>query len=486
MLNFASIMAQKAAGLRIDPFCNYNFLVEIDGIVSGAFSEVSGLTIETETEEKREGGVNDYVHILPKGTKYGHLVLSKGLSDLDLFWSWYKNVISGTIERKDGMIMLFDSAMDLAMWWYFYGAYPIKWEGPTLHAYNETLVAVEKITLAHHGLTKPDASQAWSASRILLKGSGILSAVGSVESAVAEKVEQTREQYVDSYVEEVKETVESVGDKVADKIENVDLGKDSPKITKHPETQNKNEGESVTLSVVVEGTGPFTYQWKKDGTNITSANSSTYTISSLKSGDTGSYICFVSNDFGSATSNAGVLTVLAMNKPPAITTHPLTQDKALGDDVTFEVEATGTEPLSYQWQKDWADVSVTATQKSYTIQGLKQTDEGNYRCVVTNQFGTASSNNATLTIGAKPVIKTHPQAQTKKETESVTFTVQAEGVPPLSYQWQRNGKDLSGATLASYTIARAVSGDQGDYSCIVKNRFGQVVSNSATLTVTNQ
>lgn len=477
-------MAQKAAGLRIDPFCNYNFLVEIDGIVSGAFSEVSGLTIETEVEERREGGVNDYIHLLPKGTKYGNLILSKGLSDLDLFWSWYRDVVNGTVSRKDGMIMLFDSAMDLAMWWYFYQAYPIKWEGPTLHAYSDPVIAVEKITLAHHGLSKPKASQAWSASRIVLKGLGVLNAVGKAESAIGDKVVQTREQYVDKYVDVAQKEISDLGDKAKGAID--DLGNKPPTITTHPENQNKKEGESVTFRVVATGTGPFTYQWKKGGSDITSANSSTYTLSSIKKDDEGSYLCVVSNKYGSSTSSAAALVVALVDRIPSITKHPESQDKSFGDKVTFEVEANGTAPLSYQWQKDWADLSVTATEKSYTIDSVKKEDEGNYRCVVSNKLGKVNSNNATLTIGEKPTIQTQPQNQTKVATEAVTFSVEATGVRPLSYQWQRNEKDLSGATLASYTIARVASGDAGNYRCIVKNRFGQAISNTAILTVTSQ
>ncbi len=57
--------AQRLLGIRNDPYMPFNFLVEIEGLLVGGFTEVTGLTVETETEDFREGGVNEYVHKLP-------------------------------------------------------------------------------------------------------------------------------------------------------------------------------------------------------------------------------------------------------------------------------------------------------------------------------------------------------------------------------------------------------------------------------------
>lgn len=139
---------------RIDPYTSFNFLVEIDGIIAGGFSEVSGLQIETEVEEYREGGVNDYVHKFPKITKYTNLILKHGLTDLDLLWAWYSDVIKGTIERKNGIIFLLDNNRLPTMWWEFTGAFPVKWIGPELKADGNT-VAFETLEIVYQSLTKP-------------------------------------------------------------------------------------------------------------------------------------------------------------------------------------------------------------------------------------------------------------------------------------------------------------------------------------------
>ncbi|KAF5429437.1 virus tail tube protein gp19, partial [Candidatus Methanomarinus sp.] len=74
---------------KIDPYMSYRFKVEIDGITSIGASEVIGLQLETETETYEEGGANDFVHILPKRTKYQHIILKRGITDKDDIWNWY-------------------------------------------------------------------------------------------------------------------------------------------------------------------------------------------------------------------------------------------------------------------------------------------------------------------------------------------------------------------------------------------------------------
>ena len=85
-----------------------------------------------------------------------------------------------------------------------------------------------------------------------------------------------------------------------------------------------------------------------------------------------------------------------------------------------------------------------------------------------------------------PAITQQPQNQTVPAGGSATFTVVASGSPPLAYQWQRNGVDISGAAASSYTLANAQLSDNGaSVRCGVSNAFGSVISASATLTVMN-
>lgn len=136
-----------------DPYLSFKFHVEIDGLVVAGFSEVSGLQIETETEDYREGGRNDYVHKLPKITKQTNISLKRGITDSDALWKWHQDVVKGNIERKNGRIILQDFQGNEKWRWNFQGAYPVKWAGPAFNA-TSAATAIETLDLVHNGITK--------------------------------------------------------------------------------------------------------------------------------------------------------------------------------------------------------------------------------------------------------------------------------------------------------------------------------------------
>lgn len=144
--------------LRYDPYMAFNFLVEIEGLLVGGFTEVSGLESEITVEDYQEGGLNEFAHKLPGPATYPNLVLTHGLTDIDTLWVWYHQVSQGIIQRKNGTIMLLNRRRMPAMWWNFRQAYPVKWVGPKFNASSATEVAVEQIELVHQGLSKPGAS----------------------------------------------------------------------------------------------------------------------------------------------------------------------------------------------------------------------------------------------------------------------------------------------------------------------------------------
>ena len=135
------------------PYASFRFRIEIGGLTIAQVSEVSGLQIETETEPYEEGGVNDYVHQLPKRTKYQHIILKRGITDLDEMWKWSQEVVSGKFKRKSGSIILINSSGEEKLRWNFLDAYPVKWTGPEFKSESNT-VAFEAIELAHNGIVK--------------------------------------------------------------------------------------------------------------------------------------------------------------------------------------------------------------------------------------------------------------------------------------------------------------------------------------------
>ena len=138
--------------LRDDPFPGYNFLVLFDHLPLAGFSEVSGISPETEVEEIKEGGQNEFVHKLPKQTQYGNLILKRGLSINPFLFMWYRDVVQGKIEPKDITILLLNHLRIPIRWWTFYKTIPVKWVGPEFNSTsNET--SFETIELTHQGMS---------------------------------------------------------------------------------------------------------------------------------------------------------------------------------------------------------------------------------------------------------------------------------------------------------------------------------------------
>lgn len=141
-------------GKRTDPYLAFRYLVEIECVTVGGFSEVTGLQVETEIKEYREGGLNEYMHRLAGPTRYpSNLILKRGLTDADTLIKWHENITQGIIERCNGSIVLLDTTGQERWRWNFLQAYPVKWIGPNLRA-TTSEVAVETLELAHNGFVK--------------------------------------------------------------------------------------------------------------------------------------------------------------------------------------------------------------------------------------------------------------------------------------------------------------------------------------------
>jgi len=262
----------------------------------------------------------------------------------------------------------------------------------------------------------------------------------------------------------------------------------APTIAAQPSSQVVTAGQTATFSVAANGTAPFSYQWLKNNANIGGATAASYTTPATIAGDSGAkFDVVVSNSAGSATSAMATLTVNPATVAPAITTQPANQSVTVGQTATFSVAATGTVPLSYQWQKNSANISG-ATSASYTTPATAAADDGaKFDVIVSNAAGSQTSTGATLTVNAAavaPTITTQPANQTVTLGQPATFNVTATGTAPLSYQWQKNSANISGATSASYTTPATTSGDNGaKFDVIVSNTVGSQTSAMATLTV---
>jgi len=143
-----------AVGVRKDPYLTFNFLVEIDGLVVGGFSEVSGLQAEVEVQDYREGGLNDFIHRLAGPVRYpANLVLKRGLTEVQTLWLWHRDVRRGIVNRRNLSILLLDATREIVAGWNVAQAYPVRWVGPEMRAEAAT-VAVETVELVHCGFVE--------------------------------------------------------------------------------------------------------------------------------------------------------------------------------------------------------------------------------------------------------------------------------------------------------------------------------------------
>lgn len=142
-------------GKRVDPFNNFNFLVEIGGIRRAAFQEASGFDSSIDITEHREGGENTTVRKLPGLTKFSNITLKWGMTDDPELYNWHRLWVTGdpAAKRENGSIVLLDRQGQEKARWNFLSAWPNKWIGPSFNAEGND-VAIETLELAHEGLVR--------------------------------------------------------------------------------------------------------------------------------------------------------------------------------------------------------------------------------------------------------------------------------------------------------------------------------------------
>ncbi|MBU2113880.1 MAG: phage tail protein [Gammaproteobacteria bacterium] len=132
-----------------NPLLQYNFLLEIDGTseaVAG-FTEVSGINMESDIVEYREGADTATVRKMPGLRKYGNITLKRGYTTNTELWDWRKTVIDGATERKSGTIILLNESREPVLRWEFSQAWVSKYDGPALNA-TANEAAIEAIEIA--------------------------------------------------------------------------------------------------------------------------------------------------------------------------------------------------------------------------------------------------------------------------------------------------------------------------------------------------
>jgi hypothetical protein len=196
-----------------------------------------------------------------------------------------------------------------------------------------------------------------------------------------------------------------------------------------------------------------------------------------------SYVALMTTPGSSTMCN---VTLSNSSSAPSITTQPMNQSVTAGRIANFSVATTGS-AVTYQWMKNGVAISG-ANSSNYSTPVTTITDNGaQFTVSVSNTSGTVTSKSALLTVTAAviaPAITLQPMAQSVTAGQPATFSVATAGTAPMTYQWSRNGSPIIGATSSLYTTALTAASDNGSqFTVLVSNSAGNVVSIPATLTV---
>ncbi|MEY4326074.1 MAG: hypothetical protein RIS24_2245 [Verrucomicrobiota bacterium] len=180
-----------------------------------------------------------------------------------------------------------------------------------------------------------------------------------------------------------------------------------------------------------------------------------------------------------------------VQSPPTISVQPVSQTRTVGEAVALTVQASGSGALSYSWRKNGVPVLNVggvsgANGPTLSFASLQTSHAGAYSVVVSNLVGSVTSDVAQLTVNSAdvpPTIVVQPVSAAVRVGQQVTLSVQAAGTPTPSFQWQRNGANLPGATSAEWVIRSATLNDAGEYRVLVANSSGTVTSAPAFVAV---
>jgi hypothetical protein len=305
-----------------------------------------------------------------------------------------------------------------------------------------------------------------------------------------------------------------------------------PQILIQPASRTVGVSNSVTFNLTVSGKSPY-YFWQRNGHPIDGATASSYTTNDVQLADSGDlFSCLVSNAYGLAVSSSAVLTVIVgetndqcsgaivISTPAYSNTQSTTDatstgdptpscDSDFGNGVWYQYTAPGNGLLAVDTYGSSFDTVLALYSGSCgALAELACNDDngGTYQSSITSSVAAGTTYYVLaggydalsgslvlhLTFAAAPAIVTQPQPSTVSIQlgGNATFAVVASGDPPLSYLWRKGGVPLSdggrlsGTTTPSLTISNLVMSDAGQYSVLVANAIGSVLSSNATLSVT--
>lgn len=267
-----------------------------------------------------------------------------------------------------------------------------------------------------------------------------------------------------------------------------------PTVLVQPVSATVREGWPASLKVVAAGAGPVSYQWYRNNTPIAGATGETYAVY-LKPVDVGTYHATARDAGGTTLSRPATL---SMATAPVITTQPVSIVSGIGKRDGFRVIVAPSPVVRarFQWYKDGVaiggigyDATIVATGEQlseYSFSLIRVTDVGTYHVVATNEVGSTTSVQATLTIPDVPLITVAPQGATVRQGHPIVLRVVALSSSIMSYRWRKNGVPIENnptALTQRLFIYEASAADIGAYDVVITSSDGTTISRPITISL---
>jgi large repetitive protein len=252
-------------------------------------------------------------------------------------------------------------------------------------------------------------------------------------------------------------------------------------ITAQPQAVVACDGTTATFNVTAVGTGTISYQWRFNGSPITGATSASYSIPAVAAANAGQYSVVVSATCGSVTSANAQLTV---NPLTTISSQPVSASICDSTLLSLSVTASGTAPISYQWQLNGSPISG-ATSALYSDAIATVAESGSYTVLVSGGCSNLLSSAATVVVSPNTWITAQPVSYTGCALNPTSLSVTGLGAN-LQYQWSLGSNPsapITGATSATYNLSNPQTSNSGSYTVTMTGTCGAQTSNIALVTI---
>lgn len=228
-----------------------------------------------------------------------------------------------------------------------------------------------------------------------------------------------------------------------------------PNITRHPQSDTRGEKDCASLCVTATGSD-LHYQWLFEGIplpdspRIQGDHQPQLSLCGLESKDTGAYLVIVTNAFGSVTSHVAALKVVDC---PLFLTQPQSQQLLDGTNLLLTAQTAGRLPMTYRWERAGATLAETPS-STLLLSNILPTHSGDYRLILSNACGQATSEVAKVTVWGLPFFLQQGQSQTVTQGSTVKLRLEfsPQASTPIGVLWRQNSQSRSRDFATAFAV----------------------------------